>query len=268
MATTTNSSTETPLAISNLFECFDSFDALISDFDDSQWAAQSLCPKWKMRDVLIHNASIEALLIGKTPAELVERVPFEKMADFEAEAASMSNGQLVQRYREVLAQRREELANMDEAYLAQPSALPVGKGTYRDFMQIRVFDLWVHEQDVRQPLGILGHESGPAAEMAFDQIEAAMAYVVGKKIGLKEHSIAMHLSGPIKRSFYLETNGRAKPVDYIENPDVVLNADSTTFALLCCGRIDPQISIDSGAISWSGVQDLGEKAARNLAFTF
>ena len=39
------------------------------------------------------------------------------------------------------------------------------------------------------------------------------------------------------------------------------------FILLACGRIDPQAQIDSGAVSWTGDAELGERAARNLRFT-
>ena len=32
-------------------------------------------------------------------------------------------------------------------------------------------------------------------------------------------------------------------------------------------QIDPQAQIDSGAISWQGDDELGDRAARNLRFT-
>ena len=34
-----------------------------------------------------------------------------------------------------------------------------------------------------------------------------------------------------------------------------------------CGRIDPEIPIANGEISWSGDEELGARAARNLRFT-
>ena len=49
--------------------------------------------------------------------------------------------------------------------------------------------------------------------------------------------------------------------------DVTVTTDSTTFIQLACGRIDPQAQIDSGAVSWSGDDTLGDRAARNLRFT-
>ena len=46
-----------------------------------------------------------------------------------------------------------------------------------------------------------------------------------------------------------------------------MTTDSTTFIQLACGRIDPQAQIDSGKISWTGDDELGDRAARNLRFT-
>ena len=48
---------------------------------------------------------------------------------------------------------------------------------------------------------------------------------------------------------------------------IVLEAESTTFALLACGRIDPEQAIADGAIRWSGDDEIGARAARNLRYT-
>jgi hypothetical protein len=136
-------------------------------------------------------------------------------------------------------------------------------------MAIRVFDYWVHEQDIRGPLGMPGHESGPAAAMAINEIEISLPYIVGKKIGLPDgKSLTFELTGPVERSMHVKVDGRAGNVESLDGPaDVVVTANSTAFALLACGRIDPQGPIDDGRISWSGDAELGEKAARNLRFT-
>ena len=67
----------------------------------------------------------------------------------------------------------------------------------------------------------------------------------------------------------MRVDGRAAAVDpaSLSEPDVVLTADSTTFIMLACGRIDPQLKIDDGSISWSGDAHWGEQAARSLRFT-
>jgi hypothetical protein len=104
--------------------------------------------------------------------------------------------------------------------------------------------------------------------MAIDEIHRSLPYIVGKKIGLQDGmSITFELTGPVHRSMHLVVDGRAGLVDSLTGADVTLTADSTTFALLACGRIDPQGAIDDGRMVWSGSGEWGDRAARNLAFT-
>jgi uncharacterized protein (TIGR03083 family) len=184
------------------------------------------------------------------------------------DTAGLDPDRFLDRFRAVIADRRRELCGLTESELALPSLSPVGPGTYGRFLSVRVFDFWVHEQDIRTPLQLPGHEAGPAAEMAIDEVERSLPYIVGKKIGLPDGmSITIELVGPVRRAMHVAVRGRAGLVDRLEAPDVVLRSDSTTFALLACGRIDPQGPIDDGRISWSGVANWGDAAARNLAFT-
>jgi predicted lipid carrier protein YhbT len=61
--------------------------------------------------------------------------------------------------------------------------------------------------------------------------------------------------------------GRATVVDELPDPTVTVTTDSLTFMLLACGRIDPEKAISDGRITWSGDENLGTLAARNLRFT-
>jgi uncharacterized protein (TIGR03083 family) len=258
----------TPLAIENLGLCWDSLDELFDGLTDVQWATPSLCPGWTVRDVMIHLAAVEHMLSGEAPGSMTEGLPFNKVADWMNDIKDLDDQAVLVRYRQMIATRRSELADVTEADMALPSATPVGPGTYGSFMAVRVFDFWVHEQDMRTPLGLPGHESGPAAEMAIDEIHRSLPYIVGKKIGLPDgKSLAVEIHGGVQRTMLVAVDGRAGLVDSLDAPDVVLRADSTAFALLACGRIDPQGPIDDGRVSWSGDDTWGEAAARNLAFT-
>jgi hypothetical protein len=126
----------------------------------------------------------------------------------------------------------------------------------------------VHVRDITIPLGLMTDDGGVPAEIALAQVESSIGYIAGKKVGVPEgSSIAFKLTGPVVREIDVAVNGRAKQVDHLDNPDATLSTDSTTFIMLACGRIDPQAQIDSGAVSWTGDADLGERAARNLRFT-
>lgn len=257
-----------PLALTNLELCWDSLDDLFGSLTDDQWSVQSLCPDWDVAGILIHLAAIEAMLAGKGHDAFAEGLPFDEVGAFIADVDGSEPATLLERYRSIIEQRRTELAPLGADELEHPSMTPVGPGTYGRFMAVRVFDFWVHEQDIRRPLGVPGHESGPAAEMAIDEIDMSLGYIVGKKIGLPDgESMTIELTGPVTRSMHVDVQGRATRVDAVENPTLSLSTDSTTFALLACGRIDPQAEIDAGTITWSGDAEWGEKAARSLAFT-
>lgn len=255
-------------AVTNLLACWDSLDGLFASLDDTEWDTPSLCPDWTVRQTLVHLASIEAMLAGKGARSFGDDLPFGEALAAGAELETLDPSALLARWTDITAVRREELAAMSADDLTHPSVTPVGPATYGRFMAVRVFDCWVHEQDVRVPLGRPGHEGGPAAEMAIDEIAGSLGYIVGKKIGLDDgQSITFALTGPVTRTMHVAVDGRARTVDALADPTVTLTTDSTTFALLACGRIDPQGPIDDGRVTWSGDTEIGDRAARSLRFT-
>lgn len=251
--------------IDNMRTVFTSFGSVAAQLTPDQWRAQSLCPAWDVRGVVVHVAAVETVLLGWRPGG---DNPFAAMPTAVHELASLSASDLVERFHSVTAQRLAELAAMTDDEFEAPSITPVGPGTYGRFMAIREFDVWVHERDIRVPLGIEGDDGGPAAEMALDEVHASIGFIVGKKVGLVDGTgIAFELTGPVHRRLMAKVDGRATRVESLPSPDVTLTMDSLTFMLLACGRIDPQGPIDDRRVTWSGDAELGAHAARHLAFT-
>lgn len=247
---------------------FQATETLCAGLDDADWQAQSLCPDWKVRDVVSHVTSIEAVLADWLPEDAGALPQLEKMAEFERETAALDNAAFLEHIRAIYDHRRRNLASLTAEDLQRPSWTPVGPKTYGRFLEIRVFDFWVHERDIATPLDIETDDSGIDAEIALGEVEGSLGYIVGKKIGLPDgKSITFHLTGPIVRDLDIAVDGKATRVDHLPHPDVEIFAQSTTFIQLACGRIDPQQAIDSGAISWTGDAELGDRAARNLRFT-
>jgi uncharacterized protein (TIGR03083 family) len=251
-----------------LDECWTSVDGLLDGLTGEQWRTPSLCPDWTVRDVVVHLGAIEHMLSGEAPGSMAETIPFDKARAWMAGVRDLDDATLLERYRQVIDARRAEVAAVTDADFELPSLTPVGPGTVGRFLTVRVFDFWVHEQDIRRPLGLPGHEAGPAAEMALDEIERSLPYIVGKKIGLPDGmGITIDISGPVDRTMHVAVDGRAGAVETLDAPDVVLSGNSTAFALLACGRVEPQAEIDAGRISWRGDDSWGDTAARSLAFT-
>jgi uncharacterized protein (TIGR03083 family) len=258
----------TRLALDNLRRCMASVDALLDELTADRWATQSLCPAWTVRGVVGHLGGVEHMLLGAAPGSMTDSIPFGEVGEWESRHADLDDAGFLAAYRATIAGRLAEFDGYTDDQLELPSATPVGPGTYGRFMAIRVFDYWVHEQDMRVPLGVPGHESGPAAEMAIDEIHRSLPYIVGKKIGMTDGmSITFELTGPVERTMHVAVTGRAGLVDQLDGADVTVRVDSTTFALLACGRIDPEGPIADGRITWSGTDEWGARAARSLAFT-
>jgi uncharacterized protein (TIGR03083 family) len=247
--------------------CYASMEALCADLSAAEWQAQSLCPEWTVRDVVNHVTGIEAVMAGWLPEDDRTPPPFERAAEFVRDN-DIDGTAYVEKVRAVYDRRRRDLAALADGDLGRPSWTPTGPGTYGRFLAIRVFDFWVHERDITTPLGRVTDDTGIGAEIALAEVQNSIGYIVGKKVGLPDgKSITFNLIGPIVGELNVAVEGRAKEVDHLDNPDVTLTADSTTFIQLACGRIDPQSPIDCGAVTWKGDDELGERAARNLRFT-
>jgi uncharacterized protein (TIGR03083 family) len=251
--------------IANLDATWSALGAVAASLTLDQWAAPSLCPDWTVHGVVAHATSIEQVLVGWPPGG---EAPFAGIGPVHKELAQLAPADLLARFRAVVDQRRAELATMTDDDFAVPGPTPVGPANYGRFMDIRVFDNWVHERDIRVPLGIPGDDSGPAAETSLNEVHQSLGYIVGKKIGLEDgKSIAFDLTGPVSRRMFVRVDGRAAVVDELPDPDATVTTDSLTFMLLACGRIDPEEPISDGRITWTGDGEIGARAARNLRFT-
>jgi len=248
-------------------DLFAHYDDLCVRLSDEQMATQSLCPDWDVRGVIAHTIGVEAVMSGWSPSVDVPP-PFEKLGEFEARAAALDRDGFTALIAETTGARLAEIEGFDPAIVDVSSITPTGIATYGRFLQVRIFDLWVHARDIAIPLGESTDDTGFAAETALQEVDDSIGYIVGKKIGLPEGmSVVFHIRGGVDRDISVSVDGRATRVDTVDAPDVEVTVDVTTFVMLAAGRIDPQEQIDAEKISWTGDDEWGEKVARNLAYT-
>lgn len=242
--------------------------ALTNDLTDEQLATQSLCPDWTVRDVIVHVAAVDAVLTGWEPTTDTPP-PFNRLRPVVDELTALDRASFSARVAEIVEARLDDLRRRDPGVIDLPSVTPAGVATYGRFLQIRVFDQWVHARDIARPLGLdAPGPDGLLAETAVSEVAAAIGYIVGKKIGLPDGaSIVFHLTGGVVRDLAVEVDGRARVVPAVESPTVEVTADADTFVMLACGRIDPDAEIAAGRITWVGDAEWGERAARNLRYT-
>jgi uncharacterized protein (TIGR03083 family) len=137
------------------------------------------------------------------------------------------------------AERAHQLQTADAEYFAKPMMMPTGPGTLGDFLDIRILDLWIHDQDIRRALNIAGNHGGPCAEHTIDRLIRTLPIVVGKRAATPEgESISFTISGAVQRTIYISvTEGRANIVASAPTTTLCeISMDSTVFTALATGR--------------------------------
>ncbi len=137
-------------------------------------------------------------------------------------------------------------------------------------MEIRVFDCWYHDQDMREALGKPGLLEGPVADLSLGRIPPkGLPYVVGKKAGAPQgSSVVFDITGTPPIVAAITVDGRAAlapstPAD----PTVTLRLDRRTFARLAGGRWSGDRARNEGSVNVIGDTALGDQVIDNLAFT-
>ena len=139
----------------------------------------------------------------------------------------------------------------------------------RSFLPIRIFDNWVHEQDIRRAVGHPGHFAGPVAEHALERVARAMSFVVGRKVRAAPNTtVVFEVKGALGRTLAMGMAGeRATPLAQPPAlPTVRLTMDVETFVCLGCGRWAPEPTLASGKVQIAGDRTLAERILAQMNF--
>ena len=247
---------------------------LLAGLSDQDWSRQVL-PGWDVHDVLAHIIGTERMLSGAEypPApgrDLGAHVRNDIGRANEAWVVALRDhphAALLDDFRAVTASRLASLRAMPASEFNAPSWTPAGQATYARFMRIRIFDCWMHEQDIRAATGPPGNEDGPVAAAALDEVVLALGYIIGKKGRAPDgSSVRIRLTGPVERDLPVVVDGRARVVPALNGqPTASLDLSSSLFLRLAGGREDPYAAL--ARIRLGGDQDLARQLATNLAYT-
>lgn len=249
---------------------------LAAELDDDDWALPSELAGWKVQDCLSHIVGVESALLGEAvPDVAVDHLPhvtddFAAMIEKPVEARrSQPPAAVLEELRTATSRRLEALRALSPEEWAVVGWSPVGQVPYAQFMEVRVFDCWMHEQDIRRATDRPGHLDGPAAEVAFGRIRSAMGFVVGKKAAApKGSTVVFDIAGPVGGRFAIEVAERAQEtVDEPADPTVVFEMSLSAFAALGGGRWDRERALDSGEVAVSGDAGLATAVLDAMAFT-
>jgi uncharacterized protein (TIGR03083 family) len=257
-----------------LDEQFDAIIGLAEGLAPADWERPTACPGWSVKDNVAHVIGTEAMLAGRSAPEVelgeVSHVRndvgrFNEIWVESYRPAPVSA--VLDDLRGIIAERRAALAAMSRADFDADAMTPAGPATYGRFMRIRVMDMWMHEQDIRDALGRPGHLAGRAAEQSLAEASGALGFVVGKRVAPPPGTtVRIELTGDLAGRIDIEVTDRARLVEGIAGtPTVEITLPGDRFMRIAGGRLsdsdDPQRDV-----AYTGDATLGGDFVTNLPF--
>ena len=249
---------------------------LCADFTQQQWSTPTECPGWSVQDQVSHLVGSECRLLGR-PAP--EHEPSdtshvrnevgqsnEVLVDYRRQ---FNGADILTEFNEITGERLAILRAMSDADFAAEADNPLGRGPYTDLLAIRIYDAWVHEQDIRRALRLPGHLSGPVAEHAYGRTAMAMPFVVGRKVKPDDGAtVVFDITGDVGGTVALNmAEGRAHRMDAAPaSPTVRLTMSLEPFNALGTGRWTAEKALADGSVTIAGDRELGERIVEEMNF--
>jgi uncharacterized protein (TIGR03083 family) len=262
-----------------LAETWGSLADVCRELSGNEWALPTECPGWDVKDQLSHLIGIEQAIMGEPAPEWSEPLGEHVRNDFAATNEPYVAVRRAQPGPAVLAEfvavTTTRLAQLDELTAAEWAAIgwsPMGQVPHAEFMTARVYDSWVHEQDVRRALDRPGGSGNAASAISLGRIADAMPFVVGKKAGCADGTaVRFEVSGPGEdaRAFTIAVEGgRARPASDDVTPTVTLSLSSIDFTRLGCGRATAATVEAAGGVGVDGDEQVGLSVLGAMNFMF
>ncbi|MDH6580149.1 maleylpyruvate isomerase family mycothiol-dependent enzyme [Kitasatospora sp. MAP5-34] len=257
-------------------QSIESISELVAALPTDAWNRPTECPGWSVRDVVAHVIAVESELLGDPrPIHSLPRDLRHITGDFA-------------RYMELPVDKRrchtapEMTGELDYTVIRRSRALrnaknepddvvrfPAGPASYElsyaELLRRRVFDVWVHEQDLRRAVGVPGNLDSPGAVVTRDFLLLGLPKVVGKLAGTPVGStVAFDVTGPLEflRTVRVDADGQASVDERVSlAPDVQFTLGWETYLRLACGRGRP------GPVKIEGDEELAARILANFALT-
>jgi uncharacterized protein (TIGR03083 family) len=249
------------------------------ELSDTEWALPTECPGWDVKDQLSHVIAVERTIMGE-PAPvwdgpLGDHVKNDFARSNEAWIAvrrPRPGPEVRAEFVQVTGQRLAQLDELTEEQWGAVGWSPLGQRPQAEFMEVRAFDGWVHEQDVRRALDRPGGSGNRASALSLDRVQAAMGFVVGKQAGCADGTVVrFDVAGPGDdgRVFTVAVEGgRAGPVGDDVSPTATLSMSSIDFVRLGCGRAEGAALEAAGGIGVEGDAAVARTVLGAMNFMF
>jgi uncharacterized protein (TIGR03083 family) len=242
----------------------------------TDWEKETDCPGWSVRDQLAHVIGTELMLLGQPSPPALAPVPAyvhnplgEMNEAWIEERRTRSGEEVLAEFVAVTRRRTDELRAMSDEEWATPTPSPVGEVPYGDFMTVRAFDSWVHEQDLRRAVGRPGGRDGAGEALTLDRVSSGMGFVVGRKVKPPEGtSVVWEVAGALSRTVVVTIEGGRGVLSEVApaSPTTRLTLDAETFYRLGCGRVDGESVLAGSLVVLDGDEDLGRAVVCSMDF--
>ena len=243
-----------PESTPDRFDLIDVWRDAMADLRDAAarapWRAPSILPGWNVADVVAHALWIERSQLGLVdPPHEPDWValphvgtPFSRVTEVPVDLRRTRSRE------EVLAEFDQTITDREAALRGARATAPDGQyrnplgsmTTLDDLLSMRIFDTWVHEQDIRLAVDDPGHLDTPAAHVAAARMRNSLGRVWGKGVDAPVGAtVAVTCTGPgvtFSDTVVRSEDGRARRCDPVAAPTVALTMSFPAYVALACGR--------------------------------
>ena len=245
---------------------------LTAPLSPEQWQAATPCPGWTVGDVVAHLTDVESMVAGDArPDVTIDWTQFPHITSDLGRATEvgvearrhLSHADVVSEYAAMMARRRDQLADVSGDVVSPfGNTIPVER-----LLGMRIFDTWVHEQDIRiaidQPGGMASPAAHASAQMMLSGLPKAWGKTVAPAVG---STLRVTVTGPgieADVAYRIADDGKAVPVDPGE-ATVHCTMTWPDYFLIATGRIDPDDAELRSRIETSGDPELVAQTLRAM----
>ena len=243
--------------------------ALVETLDDAEWARETPCPGWTVSDIVAHIIDLDSVFLGDPPLDHTpdwDALPhvtreMQRVTEVGVDARrGRSPQELLAELRDVITRREAQLHETDMQSTVQWF---VGEIPVEQLMRMRTFDIWMHDQDIRDTLDRPGDLDTPGAQVAWARVRDTLPFIWGKKVGAQETlDLVVTGPGPSGQLVIAVDDGRAHYVDS-GHADVRIEITWADLAARAGGRR----AADQLDAVITGDQELGRRFLEELTFT-
>ena len=246
---------------------------LCDGLDEAGYRTPTDCPGWTVKDMLSHILGTERTLRGEAPPDVITagahvRNELGRFNEQWVESRRAASGpDVLAEFREVTAAQIVDRRRLAAAALIEVVPTPFGEMPLWRWLDIRLFDSFTHEQDIRRALGKPGNLDGEQARRALRRGVDALPRAVGKAArgrpdGLR---VGVVVEDDLGGSWVVVVNDGRGAFSEDEGPlESELRMDLDTFLRLLWGRVPVSRVEDNGRLRLTGSLDLGRRVAAGM----